>query len=63
MTSEDRSTPAQPLGRIPYLPPIAWCDDHLGDRNAGPMCPNCRPLTELEKVTHRAKFEREHGYS
>jgi hypothetical protein len=33
-----------PLGPMPILPPVAYCDDHQGSRYSGPPCPNCHPL-------------------
>lgn len=50
-----------PLGEVPYLPPKAYCEDHQGDRMSGLPCPNCRPLTEVEKVAHRQAWEARRG--
>lgn len=32
-----------PLGKIPWLPPRSWCEDHIGDRYSGDPCKNCVP--------------------
>lgn len=33
-----------PLGPVVWLPPRAWCADHIGDRMSGPPCKNCVPI-------------------